>query len=227
MPARKDAAFTVAVVQDAAVFLRPRRVGGEDDRPGARGRRQRGAAGPLPGSVHPRLSARVELRGRRRQPHGGGPLPLPPLRRERAERARPGSATSWARPRRSWGFTWPSVVIEQAEVSAGTLYCTLLYFGPDGELCNQAPQAEADRRRALIWGEGDGSTLHGDETTLGRLGGLICWENYMPLARTAHVRPRASSSTWRRRRTRARAGRRRSGTSRWRAAASSSPATSS
>jgi len=67
----------------------------------------------------------------------------------------------------------------------GTLYCTLLYFGPDGRLLGKHRKLKPTGAERLIWGEGDGSTLTTFQSELGTIGGLICWENYMPLARTA------------------------------------------
>ena len=67
----------------------------------------------------------------------------------------------------------------------GTLYCTLLYFGPDGRLLGKHQKLKPTAAERLIWGEGDGSTLTVVETDIGKMGGLICWENYMPLARMA------------------------------------------
>lgn len=66
-----------------------------------------------------------------------------------------------------------------------TLYCTLLYFGPDGTLLGKHRKLKPTAAERLVWGEGDGSTLCTFDTHLGRIGGLICWENYMPLARMA------------------------------------------
>jgi nitrilase len=66
-----------------------------------------------------------------------------------------------------------------------TLYCTLLYFGPDGTLLGKHRKLKPTGSERLIWGEGDGSTLTVIDTPFGRVGGLICWENYMPLARAA------------------------------------------
>jgi nitrilase len=67
----------------------------------------------------------------------------------------------------------------------GTLYCSLVYFGPDGSLLGKHRKLKPTASERLIWGEGDGSTLTVVPTELGRIGGLICWENYMPLARMA------------------------------------------
>lgn len=72
-----------------------------------------------------------------------------------------------------------------ARLSGGTLYCSLLYFGPDGELLGTHRKLKPTGAERLIWGEGDGSTLTVLDTPLGKIGGLICWENYMPLARVA------------------------------------------
>jgi len=68
---------------------------------------------------------------------------------------------------------------------SGTLYCTLLYFTPDGRLAGKHRKLKPTAAERLIWGEGDGSTLSVVETPEARIGGLICWENYMPLARMA------------------------------------------
>jgi nitrilase len=59
----------------------------------------------------------------------------------------------------------------------------LLYFGPDGQLLGKHRKLKPTAAERLIWGEGDGSTLTVLDTEFGKLGGLICWENYMPLAR--------------------------------------------
>ncbi|MGB9867862.1 MAG: carbon-nitrogen hydrolase family protein [Bacillota bacterium] len=69
--------------------------------------------------------------------------------------------------------------------SHGTLYCTLVYFGPDGRLLGKHRKLKPTAAERYIWGEGDGSTMPTFSTEIGRIGGLICWENYMPLARMA------------------------------------------
>lgn len=71
------------------------------------------------------------------------------------------------------------------ERQGGTLYCTLLYFGPDGQLLGKHRKLKPTASERLIWGEDDGSTLTAIPTEVGIIGGLICWENYMPLARMA------------------------------------------
>ncbi|HET6318046.1 MAG TPA: carbon-nitrogen hydrolase family protein [Chloroflexota bacterium] len=77
-------------------------------------------------------------------------------------------------------------VIERSSPARGsTLYCTLLYFGPDGTLLGKHRKLKPTGAERLIWGEGDGSTLTTLSTPYGTVGGLICWENYMPLARMA------------------------------------------
>ena len=75
------------------------------------------------------------------------------------------------------------VIERDTQFSGGTLYCTLLYFGPDGQMLGKHRKLKPTASERLIWGEGDGSTLIALPTPLGTIGGLICWENYMPLAR--------------------------------------------
>ena len=77
------------------------------------------------------------------------------------------------------------VVERDTQFSRGTLYCTLLYFGPDGRLLGKHRKLKPTAAERLIWGEGDGSTLTVLDTEIGKIGGLICWENYMPQARMA------------------------------------------
>ena len=77
------------------------------------------------------------------------------------------------------------IVERDTQYSGGTLYCTLLYFGPDGRILGKHRKLKPTGAERLIWGEGDGSTLTVLDTEHGKIGGLICWENYMPLARTA------------------------------------------
>jgi len=65
----------------------------------------------------------------------------------------------------------------------GTLYNSLLYYSPAGELALHHRKLVPTNHERLVWGQGDGRGLRAIETSIGRIGGLICWENYMPLAR--------------------------------------------
>jgi nitrilase len=65
----------------------------------------------------------------------------------------------------------------------GTIYNALLYHAPDGSLALRHRKLVPTNHERLVWGRGDGEGLRALETPLGRIGGLICWENYMPLAR--------------------------------------------
>jgi nitrilase len=67
----------------------------------------------------------------------------------------------------------------------GTVYNALLYHAPDGSLALRHRKLVPTNHERLVWGQGDGGGLRALETPLGRIGGLICWENYMPLARFA------------------------------------------
>lgn len=77
------------------------------------------------------------------------------------------------------------LVIGVIERTPGTLYCTALFIGPDGALLGKHRKVMPTAMERLIWGFGDGSTLPVLETPLGRLGAVICWENYMPQLRLA------------------------------------------
>ncbi len=67
----------------------------------------------------------------------------------------------------------------------GTIYNALLYHAPDGSLALHHRKLVPTNHERLIWGQGDGGGLRALPTEIGRIGGLICWENYMPLARVA------------------------------------------
>jgi nitrilase len=77
------------------------------------------------------------------------------------------------------------LVVGVVERDGGTLYCTALIFGPDGTLLGKHRKLMPTAMERVIWGSGDGSTLPVVATGLGRIGSVICWENYMPLLRTA------------------------------------------
>ncbi len=77
------------------------------------------------------------------------------------------------------------VIERHSAFSRGTLFCTVLFFDADGTLLGVHRKLRPTGSERLIWGEGDGSTMPVFETPAGRVGALICWENYMPLARMA------------------------------------------
>ena len=118
------------------------------------------------------------------------------------------------------------LVIGVVERDGGTLYCTVLFFAPDGRYLGKHRKLMPTASERLVWGYGDGSTLPVFDTPLGRLGAVICWENYMPLLRMAmyakgiqlYCAPPRMDAT---------PGSRPCSTSHWRAAASSFRATSS
>jgi nitrilase len=72
-----------------------------------------------------------------------------------------------------------------AEASGGTLYNTLLYIGAGGAILGKHRKLVPTGGERLVWGRGDGSDLEVYTLPFARVGGLICWENYMPLARYA------------------------------------------
>lgn len=78
-----------------------------------------------------------------------------------------------------------TLVVGVIEREVGTLYCTVLFFGPEGDYLGKHRKLMPTAMERLVWGFGDGSTLPVFDTALGRLGAVICWENYMPLLRTA------------------------------------------
>jgi nitrilase len=75
------------------------------------------------------------------------------------------------------------LVINVIERDAGTLYCTVLFFSPDGRMMGKHRKLMPTAMERLIWGFGDGSTLPVFDTPLGKIGSVICWENYMPMLR--------------------------------------------
>jgi nitrilase len=75
--------------------------------------------------------------------------------------------------------------VTEKESLGGSLHCSLLYFGKDGNLLGKHRKLKPTGLERYIWAESDGSTLTTLDTEIGKIGGLICWENYMPLARMA------------------------------------------
>lgn len=78
---------------------------------------------------------------------------------------------------------WLVIGVTERSQSGGTLYCSLLYYSPEGKLVQKHRKLKPTAAERIIWGEGDGSDLQAVDTPFGKIGGLICWENYMPLAR--------------------------------------------
>jgi nitrilase len=76
------------------------------------------------------------------------------------------------------------LVVGIVERDGGTLYCTALFFSPEGYLGKHRKLMPTAAER-VVWGLGDGSTLPVFDTPFGRIGAVICWENYMPLLRMA------------------------------------------
>jgi nitrilase len=77
------------------------------------------------------------------------------------------------------------LVIGVIERDQGTLYCTVLFFAPDGAFLGKHRKVMPTGSERLVWGFGDGSTMPVFDTPLGKLGAVICWENYLPLMRAA------------------------------------------
>jgi nitrilase len=75
------------------------------------------------------------------------------------------------------------LVIGIIERDGGTLYCTVLFFSSDGRLMGKHRKLMPTAMERLVWGFGDGSTMPVFETPLGKIGAVICWENYMPMLR--------------------------------------------
>lgn len=78
------------------------------------------------------------------------------------------------------------LVVGVIERELGTLYCTVVFFSADGVLLGKHRKLMPTGSERLIWGFGNGSTMPVLDTPVGKVGALICWENYMPLMRTAH-----------------------------------------
>ena len=88
---------------------------------------------------------------------------------------------------RATGVTLVIGVTERVDrgVGRGTLYNAMLTFGPDGTLLNHHRKLVPTHTERIVWGPGDADGLHAVRTPAGRVGGLICWEHWMPLARQA------------------------------------------
>lgn len=74
-------------------------------------------------------------------------------------------------------------VVGVIERDIGTLYCTVIFISETGQYLGKHRKVMPTAAERLLWGFGDGSTLPVIETSLGKIGAAICWENYMPLLR--------------------------------------------
>lgn len=81
--------------------------------------------------------------------------------------------------------TGTSIIMGVIERSGSTLYCTAIFIDPKDGLVGKHRKLMPTGSERLIWGQGDGSTLPVIETNAGKASAVICWENYMPLLRTA------------------------------------------
>ncbi|NRB64432.1 MAG: carbon-nitrogen hydrolase family protein [Saprospiraceae bacterium] len=95
----------------------------------------------------------------------------------------PGPATEQLAAIAAEHKVWLVIGVTERSLKGGTLYCTLLYFSPQGELVQKHRKLKPTGSERILWGEGVGDDLQVVPTPFGSLGGLICWENYMPLAR--------------------------------------------
>ncbi len=77
------------------------------------------------------------------------------------------------------------LVVGVVERDRGTLYCSVLFFAPDGSYLGKHRKVMPTASERLVWGFGDGSTMPVYDTPLGKIGAVICWENYLPLMRAA------------------------------------------
>ena len=97
----------------------------------------------------------------------------------------PGPATERLGEAAAQSGVYVSIGVNEREERGSTLYNTQLYIGPDGAVLGAHRKLMPTGGERLVWGMGDGSTLVVIDTPFGRVGGLTCWENYMPLARAA------------------------------------------
>lgn len=78
-----------------------------------------------------------------------------------------------------------AIGVNEKDAVSGSMYCALFYFGADGRFLGKHRKIKPTAQERVIWGEAMGESLVTFDTALGKIGGLICWENYMPEARMA------------------------------------------
>lgn len=76
------------------------------------------------------------------------------------------------------------LIVGVVEKGLSTLYCSVIFFSPEGEYLGKHRKLMPTASERVIWGQGDGATMPVFETKAGKIGSVICWENYMPLLRT-------------------------------------------
>jgi nitrilase len=97
----------------------------------------------------------------------------------------PGPATDAIAKAAKQAKAYVSMGVNERDPNGSTIYNTQVYVAPDGSILGKHRKLMPTGGERLVWGMGDGSTLEVFDTPFGRLGGLTCWENYMPLARYA------------------------------------------
>lgn len=96
----------------------------------------------------------------------------------------PGPATERLAAAARRAAAWVAIGVNERDSGRpGTLWNTLLLFAPDGRLAQRRRKLVPTLHERIFWGQGDVDDLHVVQTEFGRVGGLICWENYMPEAR--------------------------------------------
>ena len=78
-----------------------------------------------------------------------------------------------------------AIGVNEKDTISGSMYCALFYFAPDGSFIGKHRKIKPTAQERVLWAEAGGESLCTFETNIGKLGGLICWENYMPEARMA------------------------------------------
>ncbi|MBT8315289.1 MAG: carbon-nitrogen hydrolase family protein [Maribacter sp.] len=78
--------------------------------------------------------------------------------------------------------------VTEKDGTTGSLFCSMLYISPEDGLMGVHRKIKPTGTERIVWAEADGKSLTTFQTKIGKLGGLICWENYMPLARMAMYR---------------------------------------
>jgi nitrilase len=183
MPAKKDAKFTIAAVQHAPVFLDREKTVAKATKLIAEAAKRGARLIVFPEAFVPAY------------PDWVWTLPPNEMGLHQDLYARlvdnsvdvPGDATDalCRAAKRAKAAVVMGVNERNVEASGSSLYNTMIYIGPDGALLGKHRKLVPTGAERLVWAQGDGSTMDVYDLPFGRVGGLICWENYMPLARYA------------------------------------------